>query len=327
MCPLFFKKTGETSQQKLSVVAAHGFWRLLSERYYILDQMGIIRNFIHDKDFKYLVDRNVNTYEKEVEELLKQMEHFDIPGPTPATEGRNVTGNSQVITDKAIAQILFRFMQSDVSLILETLRGVTTNDDIMEKFIQYTDKAIGQLGEFIMYMKLKGWADIPPLYPYVPSELNEKVAANEIFLLFDHLVFRYNSLQYTNILLAFVDDPDLKVMLQMGLVTLSDQVKALEKELNRLGVPLPYRYSRIIPKPEDTQILEDRFIFNVVLNGIENAALLHGSALKEIIVNDRLRPFFRQLTLAELKYVAAMVKYGKLKGWLNVSPLYRFGAK
>jgi len=307
-------------------MAAHGYWRLLSERYYILDQIRIIRNFIHDRDLQYLVDRNMRSYEKQVEELLKQMDHFNIPGATPATEGRNITGNSQVITDRAIAQILFRFMQSDITLILETLRGITTNDEIMENFIGYADKAICQLGNFVMYMKLKGWVDIPPLYPYVPPNLNEKVAANEIFLLFDHLVYRYNSLQYTNVLLAFADDPDLKLMLQMGLGILSDQVKDLEKELNRFGVPIPYRYSRIIPKPEDTQLLEDRFIFNVVLNGIENAALLHGSALKEIIVNDRLRRFFHRLTLEELKFVAGMVKYGKLKGWINVAPLYRFGS-
>ena len=321
------KRSDEAVKNHINVLSAHGLWRLLSERYYILDQMRIMSNFIHDKDFQYIVDRNLDAYEKEVEVLLRKMDYFNIPGATPATEGRKVIGNSQVITDKAISQVLLKFMQTDVSLILETMRGITTNDELMKKFIKFTDRAIGRLGKLIMYMKLKGWVDIPPLYPYIPPELNEKVAANEIFLLFDHLVYRYNSLQYTKVVSTFADDPDLRAMLEMGLVVLNDQVQTLEKELNRFGIPLPYRYCRIIPKPEDTQLLEDRFIFNVVLNGIQNAALLHGAALKEIIVNDRLRTFFWKLTLAELKYVATMVRYGKLKGWMNVAPLYRFGAQ
>lgn len=325
---MFFRKSStESAQTLINVMSAHGLWKLLSHRFYILNQMRIIDNFVHDHDFKFLIERIMKSYQNEANELLQLMTQYNVPGLTPPTEGRHVIGNSQVITDRSIAHALLLFMQADITVFLEMIRGATTNDDIMAKFIKMADEAFEKLSNFIIYLKFKGWVDLPPLYPYIPEHLNEKVAANEIYLLFDHLVSRYNSIQYTKIMSGYVSDPDFRMVLEMGMNALEDQSKQLEHRLNHYGVPLPNRFSPIIPTPEDKQILEDRFIFNVVLVGVENATMLHGSALKEVIVNDQLRAFFRKLTFDELEFVARMVKYGKLKGWMNEIPIYRFGAK
>lgn len=324
---LFNRGPIETNQTTINVYSAYALWRLLSNRYFIMDEARTVGNFIHDLDFKHIVQSQIQSYQKEVDTLISLLNLYGIPGPTPAIAGSHATGNSQAITDREIAQLLFRFMQGDISLILEAVRGTTTNDNILDKLIKMADKSLRKLSDFIIYLKLKGWVDVPPLYPYIPPKLNEKVATNEIFLLFDHLIFRYNSTQYTKVVAEFAVDPDLKAILKAGVVILERQIKDVETILDRYAITLPPSYSPIIPKPDDTQILEDRFIFNVVFMGIRNASMLHGLTLKEIIVNDRLRKFFLKLTNQELKLFSNMVRYGKVKGWINVIPIYCFGPR
>lgn len=64
-------------------------------------------------------------------------------------------------------------------------------------------------------------------------------------------------------------------------------------------------------------------MFQMILNGMENATALHGSSIQEFIVNDQLRNFFIKLLFEEIDLINKFIKYGKLKGWIQNIPMYK----
>lgn len=57
--------------------------------------------------------------------------------------------------------------------------------------------------------------------------------------------------------------------------------------------------------------------------GMQSAAIIHAWAFKQSTTNDRIRNIFKELLLHEVGVIDKLTKYGKVKGWLNPSPLFR----
>lgn len=199
------------------------------------------------------------------------------------------------------------------------------NNGVRATFHNYAKSAIEKTDDFIKYMKLKGWIETPPLYDYVSPDFKEQVACNEIYLLWDHLAFRYNNIRQTQFFSSYASDEEFQSLLKRGSAVLRKQAKEIEDLLIQIGVTLPTSYTDIVPTPDNTQMIEDEFMFNNTLFGMQNAAALHGIALEEVIVNDNIRKFFKKLTFSELEIIDTMIKYGKLKGWITVVPGYKIG--
>jgi len=109
-------------------------------------------------------------------------------------------------------------------------------------------------------------------------------------------------------------------MLTAGIKVLQEEAKTLEKELLYFGCPLPKPYASTTVKPQDKEMYEDRFIFNQILRGIQDAVALHGAGITEVITNDRIRKLFIKLTFQELTMLDNLIKYGKMQGWTNITP-------
>lgn len=101
------------------------------------------------------------------------------------------------------------------------------------------------------------------------------------------------------------------------------QTKLLEKELLKYGVMLPERYPEVMPTPDSSEHVEDKYLFTLILEGMKNAVTLQAMAIKETITNDRLRRLFVNLVFEELDLITLLIKYGKLKGWVLKPPMYR----
>ncbi len=315
----------EKMQSNIDVSEAHHLWSLLSNRYIFIDTMNSQRNFTHDVDFKYIIQKLIDSQKEESEMILKLLNKYSIPGPTPSSKDLNVTGNPQVVNDRIIGNMIYNYMKVDLSVLILTLRDAHNNDNIRKLFQQLLTKAFKSVDKFIIYLKMKGWIDFPPLYPYVQPRAKEKVANNEIFLLLNHLIFRYTNIRQTELYSSFASDTQFRIILQQGVSILSKQAIMLEDKLICYGVSLPTRFTETIPAIEDTQQLEEKFMFISMLNGMQNAAGLHGNAIQNIIVNDKIRQLFIDLVLSEIKLIDNMVKFGKVKGWIYITPTYKFG--
>ena len=146
--------------------------------------------------------------------------------------------------------------------------------------------------------------------------------AGEAFLLWDHLVSRYDTIEQTQIYQNFAHDPDLKLILLKGLsATLEKQVDRLEAEMNTFKMPLPSRPPKSVRIEANSGVLEDRFLFKEVFTGIQNFLDNHTRTVRSLVTNDPLRKMFINFAKEELDLFDMFVKYGKLKGWLQTPPL------
>jgi hypothetical protein len=313
------------TKNEIGIQEAYILWQLLENKYTIIDQLNLIKNFSHDQDFVHIVNKYIEAYQRESNMLEKIMGDFSIPGPPPGTRDLSAIGSSETMKDKSSAMLLYGYQKLNIGYLMTSIKDARTNDNIRKILLEFTSKALSKYDDYIKYLKLKGWANHPPLYQYIKPNVKEKVAVNEIFLLWDHLVFRYANIKQTEIFIEFTNDLDFKFLLDYGVKILLKQCNSIEDKLLEFGITLPNKYTPITPNPGSTETMEDNYIFNIVLLGMQNATVLHGTAIQEIIVNDSIRSFFIKLTLEEIDFIDKMLKYGKIKGWLQAPPKYKLG--
>ena len=320
----FFKNPKKMETEKLDVHEAYTIWRILVDRYASLDHLSHLKNYIHDNDFLIYLAKYLDDIREETGIIEKTMQKYSIVGPEqPPSETNKVTVKSEVIKDREIAEVMYRFSRLDVILMSLSLKFTPTNDKIWSLMIDMVKTSINRIDNMIKYFKLKNWLYEPPLYPHVPSDVTEKVAANEISLLWDHLIFRYHNIRQTQVFATLATDPDFIVILNLGVKILQKDIKALEDRLLFFGVTLPRHYTSIIPVVNDKTLLEDRYMLNTIMRGMREASATHATAIQEVVVNDKLRKFFIELTFSEIDYLRKFTQYGILKGWVFSTPVYK----
>lgn len=310
---------------KLDVHEAYTLWRSSTDRNITIDHMNYLRNFIHDRDFLLFLTRIIEELKKECHSLEKLLQKYSIIGSEPAVEKYNAAGNSEILRDQDAAEVMYRFLRLDVNLNALSLKYTPTDDGVWSLMVDLTKSAINRVDRTIEYMKLKNWLYEPPLYPYVAPNTNEKVATNEIALLWDHLIFRYHNLRQTQVFSTLASDPDLMIILKKGVDILQNDIGALEDKLVYYGVALPRHYTNITASIENKTVIDDKYMLNAVMRGMRDAIALHASAIQEVIVNDKLRKFFIDLTGDEIDFLSMFTKYGKLKNWVYATPVYKGG--
>ncbi|MTI85696.1 MAG: DUF3231 family protein [Firmicutes bacterium] len=151
-----------------------------------------------------------------------------------------------------------------------------------------------------------------------------KMDAGEIFLLWDMLVSRYDIIAKTQIHQNFAHDYDLKTLLSVGLSgTLEKQATLLENEMNTHRIPLPVRNPKSVNLPSHSEVLDDEFIYRDVFFGIQGFLDYHARVIRSITTNDKFRKQLIDMAIEELYLFDRLVKFGKLKGWLKVPPIYQ----
>lgn len=319
-------KRKKPKQNIISTQEAYNLWKLLDNRYMMVNNLKVRNNFSHDKDFKYILEQHLNKFENEIAQLERELEKYSIKGPTPNIREVNVKGNFEIERDKDIAWALYYYLSSDLTELIRILRDALTNDDVRGLFLKILKGHLNTYYEYTDYLKTKGWISIPPLYQYVPDNVDQRIAVNEVFNLYSHLIFRYANVHLTKYFSSFVSDLDLKALFDSGTKLLERQSTKLEKLLSFYGVNLPEPYSNVIPTPESGEPLEDKFMFFSILEQMQNASAIHGQALKDSIVNDEVRSLFKTILLEEIDVITNMIKFGKMKGWTPASiPGFKMG--
>ncbi|WP_243153073.1 DUF3231 family protein [Sporotomaculum syntrophicum] len=321
------RNTVENKQSKISTREAHVFWRMLSDTYTVIDQINNAKSFVHDKDFILYLHKLVEDYEKEAREIEGILNKLSILGPTPNVRSQNVAGNSEINRDKETAKLIFTLMRLKINLLLQTIAEPYINDSLRSFIIGLTKDSLKRYDAFIKYLKAKKWIETPPQYPYTQTYVKDKIGAADIYLIWEHLMQRYNNIRQTQLLSSYTADTELKLLLDTGTNILKKEATDLENKLLYYGVTLPEPYTNIVPTPETTELMEDRYIFNTILMGMWNIITLHGMAIQDVIVNDSIRNYFINLTLDEIDLVGKMYKFGKLRGWVFVPPVYMFSSQ
>lgn len=226
----------ESQQKDISTSEAHSLWLILKDRYIIIEQLNWVKNYSHDKDYIYLLKMAVETLKQENEQLEGLLEKYSIPAPVPNVRNINVIGNTEAMVDRVSSHYYFNYLRTEIMIISHALRGALLNDDIRDLLIKFLNNNLERFNTYVDYMQLKEWLDFPPQYKYFKQDVKERVAINEISLLWDHLNFRNVNIKLTRIVIADVDDTDFRALLEFGLRTLVKQADELEKFLLHYGV-------------------------------------------------------------------------------------------
>jgi len=319
---IFKEKTKPNKMQsKISAQEAHRIWAKAKSRYVLINNIQLVSNFTHDIDFKTVLGKLEKSYQKQAKILEKELNRYSIKSPEPSKTNIAATGNSEVLSDKELARTIYSLLQLAVGKCMKTINDTIFNDDLREILIKITKEELIKFFDFVKYIKSKGWIENPPLYPNVQGD--EIVAANEIWELWQHLQYRYINIQETKILSSFTSDVDFNLILNTGISILEKQTIKLENILLNYGVNLPNKQPKNIPTLESKELLDDKFIFTMIVGRMQNATTIHGFALQEIVINDKLTDFFMSLLFDEMNYIDKLVRYGKLKGWIPKVPVYR----
>ncbi|MEJ6951642.1 DUF3231 family protein [Natronospora cellulosivora (SeqCode)] len=318
----FFGKT-QTHQKQASISAseAHRVWEKTRFRYLIVNNIIFYANYVHDIDFKYKLYKLKDSYLEEAKKLEKELKNYALKSPEPNLSNIEVPNNSELISDKEIARTIQSLIQLAVLKCVKVLDDAILNDDLRQVLLKITKDEINKYYDFVEYTKNKGWIENPPFYPHVKG--NYIVTANEVWELWNHLNYRYLHVHQTKVFRAHVADKDFQLLLSKGMNILAEQIKKLENKLLEFGINLPAKHPLNFPEPESKQNYDDKTTYALLFNSMKNATVLHGYALHEIIMNDKVMKLFRDLFFIELTLVDDLIRYGKIKGWVPLIPSYR----
>lgn len=315
-------RKAEKNQRLLDAREAFNLWEILRQKYIASERVQIWLNDAHDKDL-IMILKMVNTLLiNNIHILEDKLVRYSVPSPDRDRTAVNFPSNSQAVYDQFIAQDLLVYMQESIECFLRAFRTSVTNDTVRTLIKSFVLQKIDETDKLIKYLKLKGWIATPPLYKNIPVNIEEKITTVEVANLWDHLTFRYDNLNTSEVIRNFAFDGDFKLTLNLGIKTLKNQSERLEKILQYFGIPLPQRPGNVSVTPRDTEILRDDHMFRTVLIGMQGAAIIHSQPIKECTFNDRVRGIFRELLVEELDLLDKYYKFAKSKGWLNQIPMF-----
>lgn len=307
----------------LDVREAFNLWNGLKTNYTAIERLESYVRFVHDKDLILIMNSVLEDLQNETNILIKIMKTYSINGPDRGRSGSEWVGNPEALRDEFMFSDLMIFVQEKTEKLLHASRTSLTNDEVRTFFLNSLNRVLNKLNFIYKYGHLKGWIERSPLYPNVSPGVEERIGCSTVGCLWDMLTFRYDNVRQTQIFYTFVNDGDFKLIIRMGLDVLMDQINKLEYECKRFGITLPKRPPEVVGPPEDTEIVTDDHIFRTILSGIQGAGSMHVIALKQCMSDDRFNSLFQSMLKAEIAYYEKLVKYGKLKGWLNLAPKYR----
>lgn len=319
---LGFRKKTEQSQKLVNLQEVYSLWDFLKTKYHTVESLNIYTNFAHDIEFKRLLVKRLNTSRKEIENIEDIIRQYKVHAPKPFRKDIRTSINTEILSDEYIASMLLFAEQELVEMTLKSFASASTNDHVRKFFKEYVFKEINWLDTFIKYTKLKGWIDQPAMYPNIPVTTNEQIDCGEAFQMWDHLTFRYSNIEITEIYHVLARDGDFKSMLKVGIQgILRKEAERLEKELAYFGIPLPKQPKTMYENLGAVE-LPDETMFKQIFMGMQSAAVVHAQALKQSTTNDRIRTLFSDLLKSEIGTIDNIIKYGKLKGWVEQTPSF-----
>ncbi|MFW6410316.1 MAG: DUF3231 family protein [Halanaerobiales bacterium] len=316
-----FKKA-KTDTENLSAQEAYNIWETLRARYNSGETIQFFSNFIHDRDFDFLLNNHFQNVKNQIGKLEKMASEYNIKTPTPFQK-LIITADLDQITDKFIFRKIVMSFRSELLSLSKNIITSTFNDEVRNNFINFTISHLNDYQRFYKYGKVKGWFDIPPAYKTYKSEEKEQLSQNEATQIWNHLNLRYDQTQMNRIFSQFIHDMEFEKILDRGNKILAKQINFLEEKSAEYEIPIPEKHPSANQITIDPEVIEDRFLYRRILDGIQGSVDLHIRAVLETTRNDSLREIFFDFLQEELGLYNSFLKYGKAKGWVHIVPRYK----
>lgn len=315
-------KTNKSKTAQIDTIEAFNIWNFLRSRYSSFEAEKLFLSFVHDRDFALFMQKQINTFSKEIEIMENEARKHKVITPDRPPIDLSTMEQVQVLTDRIIFRRIFDELVAELTILSRAMRTSITNDPLRNKFVRFFFRHLDGFEFLYKYAKVKAWMDIEPAYKTAGTETKEKLSVSEANHLWEHLSYRYDQKMLTGFFLEFVHDPDFKLILEQGTNMLMKQIKQLEGLMTKFQVPLPERSAAVQEAVIDPEIMNDKFIFRMIFSGVQSVMELHTAAVVDSTRNDYVRKVFHDLLKTETDTFDKLIKYGKAKGWSKIPPMY-----
>lgn len=317
-----FKKSN-TETKNISTMEAFNIFDILRVKYNSIETLKFYLNFIHDRDCSLLINNILGNYHKHLDKLVHLSKKHKVKVPPLPAHNIKISMQLEQLTDKFIYKKLYGDLVYELYSLDRGITSSTFNDQIRNVLVDFTLAHLQDFNSLYKYGKVKGWLEITPNYKIHKAMDKEQINIIEASHIWDLLNSRYDNVHLTDIFLQFVHDFEFKEVLELGKIVLFEQIKVLEEQAEEYQIPTPEQPPVINEIDIDPEIMEDQFAYRIVLKGIQEALSGHIRAIIESITNDQLRKIFLNFFKTEITVYNKFLKYGKMKGWTHVPPLYR----
>lgn len=316
-----FKKSTANVEQ-IDVQTVFNLWNLLKARYDSIETAQMLRNFVHDRDLGLILEMFLKDFQTQTEQLEKEAKKFKIKVPSRPPNDTKTSTRIDEFSDKFIYKRMYADMLAEMLSLSSSVRTTLTNDRLRKLFRKFLLSHVNGFENLYKYGKLKGWEEVAPAYKTTKQGVRESLSTSEAFHVWHHINDRYTQSQLSQFFLVFVHDLDFKALLTLGVNRLKKQIQMMEQEALNFEIQLPERPPASLQVSIDPETLEDKFMYQIVYKGIDDSVDMHIRAVLETLRNDPLRKIFLELYKVELDTQDDFLKYGKMKGWANVPPIY-----
>ena len=308
--------------ESLDIQEAFNIYNLLRARYVSTQTIQLFKNFAHDVTWDIILDKYQLHFEKQIDNLEKLGEKYRIIMPNRPPVDVKFATRVNDIRDDYIYKKIYHDLIAQVSSLSNAVRSTTTNDNLRGIITQDFITHFEDLDILYKFGKLKGWEETYPTYKTAIKQEKEQLSTSEAFHIWDHITMRYEQTEIIGIFASFAHDTEFKVILQNWLYVYNKQLNTLEKLALKLNIPLPNRPAQPVQSPIDPEMITDKFMYRILLGWELDSIDAHGRAIIECIRNESLRKLWKEFLNAELEDYDKYLKYGKLKGWTRVVPIY-----
>ena len=282
----------------------------------------MFKNFVHDADWEIILDGFKKHFDKQIDILEKLGERFRIIMPSRPPLDVKFATRINDITDEYIYKKIYHDLIAELMSLIHAVRSTSTNDNLRNIIIKDLIIHFEDFDTLYKFGKLKGWEETYPVYKTTMPHQDEQLSTSEAFHIWDHISLRYEQIELIGIFVNFAHDTEFKVLLQHGLYIFNKQAKNLEQLAIKFNVPLPNRPTLPEMSPIDPETIKDKFMYRNILSWELASLDTHVRAIIETIRNDAMRKLWSGLLNTELEYYDKYLKYGKMKGWTRVVPIY-----
>lgn len=315
-------KKFKSEKERLDIQEAFNIYNLLRARYVSTQTVQLFKNFVHDIDWEIVLDKFMKHFDKQIAVLEELGEEYRIIMPSRPPLDIKFATSINDITDEYIYKKIYHDLIAELMSLIHAVRSTSTNDNLRNIIIQDLTTHFEDFDILYKFGKLKGWEESYPVFKTALPQQKEQLSTSEAFHIWDHINLRYEQIELIGLFLNFAHDTEFKVILQHGVYIFNKQVNHLEQLALKLNVPLPNRPTQPVMSPIDPETMKDKFMYRNILSWELTSLDTHVRAIIETIRNDSLRKLWSELLITELEYYDKYLKYGKMKGWTRVVPIY-----
>jgi len=315
-------KKVKNRDESLDIQEAFNVYNLLKTRYVSIQTVQLFKNFVHDVGWEIILDKFQKDFEKQIVILDELGRKFRIVLPNRPPVGIKFATRINDITDDYIYKTIYHDLVAQLLFLIQSVRSTGTNDNLRNIIVKDLIIHLEDFDTLYRFGKLNGWEETYPNYKTSTKQAKEELSASEAFHIWDHITMRYEQIELIGIFSSFAHDTEFKVILEHASNIYNKQINTLEQLALKLNVPLPNRPALPVTSPIDPETVTDRFMYRIVLNLEFTSLDTHVTAIIETIKNEALRKLWGELLTTELEYYDKYLKFGKMKGWTRVVPIY-----